>query len=372
MKEFDVVIIGAGCAGLMSAQLLARKNISVALIDSKKDLLDLSFLTLGSFMDIKKYELSEKVIASDINKGSFYSKRLSVSKSSSNVSIIDKKQLHRELLDKCTEHGVNIFSDRRITDITLIDDNVIEKIEDKHGQEYKARIYIDASGTSGFLSKKLGLQETSFPLAVGLEYNASYTGDSREVIFFIGPEYAGGYGWIFPLNNERAIIGFGSFNPEIRCNLKQGLAAIIADKRVSHFIDIDNKITYGGNIPITAVNKTLHTGNLVCVGDSVSQVNPLVGEGYKFILDSSIMAINAIADALADDKLLLLKNYETEWIATYHDHYSNSKMLQGFLARTHQNNFLTDIGLLFLKFKRAKTVSRIVSGQFGKWDLLFP
>lgn len=70
MKTFDVVIIGAGCAGLMSAQLLAKKNLSVVLIDGKKDLLDLSFLTLGSFMNIDDYGLSERVIASKIDKGS--------------------------------------------------------------------------------------------------------------------------------------------------------------------------------------------------------------------------------------------------------------------------------------------------------------
>ena len=88
MKTFDVVIIGAGCAGLMSAQLLAKKNLSVALIDGKKDLLDLSFLTLGSFMNINDYGLSERVIASKIDKGSFYSTRLTVTKPA-DVVIID-------------------------------------------------------------------------------------------------------------------------------------------------------------------------------------------------------------------------------------------------------------------------------------------
>lgn len=372
MREFDVVIVGAGCAGLMSAQLLAKKKISVALIDSKKDLLDLSFLTLGSFMDIKKYGLSEQVIASQINKGSFYSKRLSVSKVATNVSIIDKTQLHRELLDKCIESGVTFFKDSRISDIKLANSHSIERITDKHGHQYKARIFIDATGTTGFLSKKLGLQETSFPLAVGLEYNASYTGDPHEVIFFLGPEYAGGYGWIFPLNNQKAIVGFGSFNPKIRCNLKEGLSAILVDRRVKHHIQIEDKTTYGGNIPITAVNKTMYCGNVVCIGDSVSQVNPLVGEGYKFILDSSIMAADAIANALRQNNLLLLKDYEEGWTNTYHSDYTNSRMLQSILAWMHQFDSLTDIGLLFLKFKRAKTVAKIISGQFGKLDLLLP
>jgi digeranylgeranylglycerophospholipid reductase len=371
MKEFDVVIIGAGCAGLMSAQLLARQNLSVALIDAKKDLLDLSFLTLGSFMDINDYGLSEKVIASKITKGSFYSKRLSVSKPA-DVAIIDKKELHRELLDKCIAYGTNIFSGCRIADIKLDKSGAIDRIIDKHNNEYKGKIYIDASGTTGFLSRKLGLQEQTFPLAVGLEYDAAYTGDPHEVIFFIGPQYAGGYGWIFPLGNERAIVGFGTFNPTIRSNLKQGLQSIVADKRVNKLINLDNKTTQGGNIPITGVNHTFYTQNVVCVGDSVSQVNPLVGEGYLFILDSAIMAVDAISKALENNDLALLKNYENEWNQTYRTHYLNAKAMQSFLSETMKYDLLTDIGLIFLRFKRAKTVSKIVSGRFEKRDLWLP
>lgn len=372
MKNFDVVIIGAGCAGLMTAQLLAKQNLSVALLDRKKDLLDLSFLTLGSFMDIKKYGLSEKVIASKINKGSFYSKNLSVTKRAENVAIINKTQLHRELLEKCTNQGVNIFNQCLISDVVLDETGDVTYVRDKNNHQYQGKIFIDATGTTGFLSKMLGLQEKTFPLAVGLEYDVVYKGDPHEAIFFIGPEYAGGYGWIFPLGNNRAIVGFGTFNPSIRANLKQGLAAIFEDNRVKNHIEIDDHKTYGGNIPITAVNTTLYKNNVVCVGDSVSQVNPLVGEGYKFILDSSIIATDAIVNALTEKDLALLKNYENDWQQANKTHYLNSKKLQSILAKSHQYNLLTDISLFFLKMKRAKTVSRIVSGEFKTWDLLLP
>lgn len=372
MKHFDVVIIGAGCAGLMTAQLLAKQDLSVALLDRKKDLLDLSFLTLGSFMDINKYGLSEKVIASKITKGSFFSKKMSVTKVADNVSIIDKTQLHRELLEKCTKNGVTIFRQSLISDVKLDGSGAVSSVCDKNSNCYQGKIYIDATGTAGLLSRMLDLQEKTFPLAVGLEYDVSYTGDPHEAIFFLGPEYAGGYGWIFPLGNNRAIVGFGTFNPSIRSNLKQGLSAIIEDKRVKKFIEIDDHTTYGGNIPITAVNLTMHKHNVLCVGDSVSQVNPLVGEGYKFIMDSAILAADAIVIALAKNDLTLLRNYERKWKQTNKVHYLNSKKLQSLLARSHQYNLLTDIGLFFLKLKRAKTVSKIVSGEFTTWDLLLP
>ncbi len=372
MKHFDIVVIGAGCAGLMTAQLLAKKNYSVALLDRKKDLLNLSFLTLGSFMDINKYGLSEKVIASKIETGAFYSKNLSVVKTAHNVAIIDKTQLHRELLEKCKHNGVEIFKDTLIDSIEQDSDGSISSIKAKNGNQFQARIFVDATGTTGLISKLLGLQEKSFPLAVGLEYDAEYRGDPHQAIFFIGPEYAGGYGWIFPLGKQRAIVGFGTFNPEIRSNLKKGLSAIVADPRVRDLITIDDPTTFGGNIPITGVNTTLHQHNVICVGDSVSQVNPLVGEGYKFIMDSALLAESAIDQAIKQNDLTLLSDYEKSWEKANVAHYKNSKMLQSLLAKGHQSNLLTDIGLLFLKLKRSKTVSRIVSGEFLIWDLLLP
>ncbi len=33
--------------------------------------------------------------------------------------------------------------------------------------------------------------------------------------------YQGGYGWIFPLKNDRAIIGFGTFDENIVKDLKE-------------------------------------------------------------------------------------------------------------------------------------------------------
>jgi digeranylgeranylglycerophospholipid reductase len=44
------------------------------------------------------------------------------------------------------------------------------------------------------------------------------------------------------------------------------------------------------------------------VGDSVSQVNPVVGEGYKFIFESAIFASKAICQSLKNEDVNLLLN----------------------------------------------------------------
>lgn len=48
-------------------------------------------------------------------------------------------------------------------------------------------------------------------LATGVEYNVKYLGNPSEGHLLMGKVYQGGYGWIFPFKDERAIIGVASF-----------------------------------------------------------------------------------------------------------------------------------------------------------------
>jgi len=61
-NNFDVVVVGAGAAGLHIAGLLA-KNARVCIIESKADPTNVSFHTLGSFIQHERYGLSEKISA---------------------------------------------------------------------------------------------------------------------------------------------------------------------------------------------------------------------------------------------------------------------------------------------------------------------
>lgn len=96
MEEFDVVVIGAGPAGLNISQLLGKSGVKVTLLESKKDLLNIQFNTLGSFIDIEKFGLSEAVIAARVTECILHSKDIHVKKKGL-AYIINKRQLHKEL-----------------------------------------------------------------------------------------------------------------------------------------------------------------------------------------------------------------------------------------------------------------------------------
>lgn len=364
MEKFDVVIVGAGTAGLLLARELSIQKHKVLLLDRRKNILKFSFNTLGSFIDLKKFRLTRNVVSQDIDTITLLSKRVK-RKIKSNLYILDKKEVHIELLDAVDTNFITIKTGVNVKNIETYENGNFRSIIDQNKEKYYGKIFIDASGTNGVLSKKVGLMPQKTQLATGVEYNVKYMGKSSEGYLLIGKLYQGGYGWIFPLKNERAIIGFGTFDETIVKDLKNRLHKILELPHIQKLVQKDNDKVEGGSIPITPVLDKFVINNLVCVGDSVSQVNPIVGEGYKFIFESAIMASKAIHSALQNDKIELLKDYETAWKNRFLANYQRSKRAQERFFKYSQNSLLMDYVLLISKLYPDARAIRSLSGEYG-------
>lgn len=364
MKIFDVVIIGAGTAGLMLARELGKFKKKTLVLDRKKNLLEFSFNTLGSFIDLKKFDLSKDVVAQDINKVVIHSKNLK-RKIRSNLYVLDKKKVHEELINSIDKDYVTFLTSINIKNITKDEKGKFISVIDKNKNEYRGTVFVDASGTSGIISKKVGLIEKKPDLATGVEYNVKYTGNKKELHLLVGKVYEGGYGWIFPMKNQRAIIGFGTFDDEIVKDLKNRLNKILEIPSIKKLAQKDNDNVEGGSIPITPVLEKFVLNNLICVGDSVSQVNPIVGEGYKFIFEAAIMASKAIIKTLEKDDLQYLNEYEQDWKNRFSANYNRSKKSQKRFFKYSQNNLLMDYILFISKFIPDKRAVKSLSGEYG-------
>ncbi len=370
-KNYDVIIVGAGGAGLMLARELGIKKRKVLLLDRKTDLLNLSFRTLGSFMDINEFHLSQDVVAADINKIILYSKNIKCS-AVSKACILDKAYLHKHLIESIDKNYVDIRTGIDIKSYNADAAGSLTEITDDKGNKYIATYYVDATGLSGVLSKRNGLQDKQPDIAVGVEFNVKYKGKTNEAHLYLGNHYEGGYGWLFPLKNNRAILGFGSFENMVIGELKQRLNKMLTIPHIAAIVEKDNDNAEGGILPITQVKTKFVYNNLVCVGDSVSQVNPVVGEGYKFIFRAAVMAANAIEKAISQNNTSMLKEYEYEWNKRYYDFYRKAKRMQQLLIKYSKSDNKVDLGMLFLKTKRNKTIEKIISGEFTKKEAYLP
>jgi len=364
MNSYDVVIVGAGTAGLILARELGKSNRKVLLLERKKDLLEFSFNTLGSFINLDEFGLTHNVVAQDINTISFHSKRMK-RKIKSKLYILDKKQLHIEILESINNEFVTIKTDVNIKNIETDIDGNYTAVTDQNKNKYIGKIFVDASGTKGVISKTVGLTSKNPDLATGLEYNVKYLGDPGEMHLLVGKVYEGGYGWIFPLKNERAIIGFGTFDKNIVKDLKNRLHEILETPLIKKLVVKDNDKVEGASIPITPVLSKFIINNLVCVGDSVSQVNPIVGEGYKFIFEAALMAAKAIDKALQNDSLQFLSEYEMNWKKRFLLNYQRSKRAQGRFMKYSKADFLMDYILFISKFIPDKRCIKSLSGEYG-------
>ena len=365
MSKYDVIIIGGGTAGLMLARELGKFKCNTLILDRKKDLLSFSFNTLGSFMNLDDFDLSKNIVAQPINKVTIYSKRFKT-QIKDDLYILDKELLHKELLESLDYNFVTIKTGVNVT--SILEEESKEKytcIVDKNNIKYSAKIFVDASGTNGVISKKVGLLGDNYKLATGVEYNVKYLGDPNEMHLMIGKTYEGGYGWIFPLKNERAIIGFGTLDKKLIKGLKLRLNKIIELPKIKKLVIKDNDIVEGGSIPITPVLEKFVLNNLICVGDSVSQVNPIAGEGYKFIFEAAIMASVAIKDSLENDNLDLLFGFEKAWKDRFLSNYKRSKIAQSrIFSSFSKSDFLTDFGMILSKLRSNEKNVRSLSGEY--------
>lgn len=268
--------------------------------------------------------------------------------------------------------NVRTIPSTQIVNIALDANGYVDFVTDSTDNKFKARVYVDATGVVGIMSRKFGLQDKDLKIASGLEYNVEYFGLQNQTHLFIGNLYQGGYGWIFPFGGKRAIVGFGSLDQKIHSEVKDRLNRMLETKAVKKLVRKDNNELSGGTIPITNVKTKFVYKNVVCIGDSVSQVNPIVGEGHRFILEAAAIAAPYIKQVLTKNNMELLYGYENDWSRKFYNEYAYSKRLQVWADKTSKSNLLSDLFTLYLATKRNQTFCHLLAGNISLVDIVLP
>ena len=369
VEKFDVIVIGGGVAGLQISKLLSQAKLNACLIDAKPDLLKLNFYTLGSYLNLKEYGLTTKVIASQLSEVVVHSQHLSLKKNCQ-AYILDKYQLHKELLTQIQANGVTIKTGTRVTSFTTHPNGEMNQVIDSQGKSHQARIFVDATGVSGVISRAIGLQDKILKVATGLEYDVQYLGSPSQAHLFIGKDIKGSYGWIFPTGNQRAILGLGAINQQTKSNLKQKLDSLFNYPSIKSLINKDRKELYGGSIPITDVKKQIVYKNIVAIGDSISQVHPLIGEGYRFILRTGQIAAPYIIKAIKTKDINKLTGYEQEWTQTFYQQYKIAKSIRNIMETVTCSDLATNLTSLWISCPKYQAIANELTVRISWRKLL--
>ena len=322
--NFDVVVVGGGPAGSSAAHMAAKNGCTVALIEKEKEIAQ-TVRTSGVtwISDIKKFGIPEECY-NPIKKFSFCSPKNSVKISGeiAKAAVLDVRKTYRFLANRAKTSGSELFTSTNVTEV-LKDDTgkcsgVIAKSDGKQIQ-FNSKVVIDASGFVSVIAKELGYVTQWKKFGAGAEFEVKTEKLEHDNWWLmVGQEYSpAGYAWIFPTSKDTARIGVGIGKPDSDVDPTVRLNELL-EKKLGPIKDLGNieKIEFHyGLIPNDGVSRKTVYDNLILVGDSAGQANPLLIEGIRYAIRFGEVAGQVAADAIknGDTTEMSLSPYEKEW-----------------------------------------------------------
>ena len=322
--NFDVVVVGGGPAGSSAAHMAAKNGCTVALIEKEKEIAE-TVRTSGVtwISDIKKFGIPEECY-NPIKKFSFCSPKNSVKISGeiAKAAVLDVRKTYRFLANRAKTSGSELFTSTNVTEV-LKDTSgkcagVIAKSDGKQIQ-FNSKVVIDASGFVSVIAKELGYVTQWKKFGAGAEFEVKTEKLEHDNWWLmVGQEYSpAGYAWIFPTSEDTARIGVGIGKPDSDVDPTVRLNELL-EKKLGPIKDLGNieKIEFHyGLIPNDGVSRKTVYDNLILVGDSAGQANPLVLEGIRYAIRFGEVAGQVAADAIknGDTTEMSLSPYEKEW-----------------------------------------------------------
>ena len=285
-NKYDVIIIGAGPAGLSCAEVLSKNGKSVLVLE-KNDEVGPKICAGGLPVKMEK----EKLLSlQDVDK-IFYSIKLYFAKtckkladSNPLVATIDRGKLGKIMLEKAVRSGAEIRMGIEVKEIK--GDLIII-----NGQEIKYNYLVGADGSNSLVRRFLGIKTEK--ILVTLQYTIPQNVQKfEEMEYFFDSKILNGYFWIFPHKNY-TIIGCG-YHPETTQDSSFNLKSAFEKWLKDHQIKTDGFRLE--SFPISFDYQGYQFGNKFLVGDAGGFASGLTGEGIYFAMVSGREIVRKIID----------------------------------------------------------------------------
>ena len=297
---FEVIVVGAGPAGGTAAAALARRGLSVLLLE--KAALP-RYKTCGGGILPRAYRMLPPGVAGVVESEfcdvllNFHGEGLefTAARPEPLVRMTMRADLDHLLAKEAQQAGATLLDDCPVTEVKTMSDGVA--LTTGKGI-FQARFVVAADGAQSLTAKAGGWG--SLPrLAPAIEWELHLPADdfarfSRTARFDFGFIEAG-YAWVFPKRNHLSagILTSGRANINLAAKLENYL-------RVLGIHRVERTEKHGYVIPIEPRREPLARGRVLLTGDAAGLVDPITAEGISYALWSGRLAAEAIVHGLPD------------------------------------------------------------------------
>ena len=360
--NYDVTIIGAGPVGSTIAFYLTSKDLSVCLIDKKRQIgypLQCAGILSHHIFDLN--ELPQELILNKV-KGAFLhtdNHMLNVQKDYDVAYVIDRIAYDDYLFNRAIESGAKFINQKAM-------DYDLEKGEVylQNDEIIKSKVIVGCEGYNSGLSRHIGNTQSNFNASQILveidEENINsfrdFSGNNDDYVdTYIIEDIIPGFLWIIPIKDDKYRIGLFSNDSHKRQNE-------ILKNFLNDYFEYEVIEKYKGFIPIFNEKNKLVDRRGVLIGDAAAQVKPTSGGGLLMAFDACKIAAEHICKAVSEDDIKYLNKYHEEFC----DKYLKEFKYQFKVQKTFSMFSKEDFDYLFIKLKE-NDCEKVIS-TYGDMD----
>ncbi len=306
--EVDVLVVGAGPAGVAAAMTAHERGLRTRLVDKATfprdktcgDGLTAQALRLLARLGVDAPGLDEFVAVDETVLVSPSGRHVELSMPGRGIvsAVVPRSVLDAALVDRARAVGVDVRDGMPLHDIVAEPDGPVRaRVGD---DEVVAGVVVAADGHWSTVRR---LREPDAPADLGTwhavrQYFRSVR-DRRQWVLF-DDDLLPGYAWVFPLAGGRANVGFGVLRDSgLTGKELKALWADVLDRPAMRAVlgpaAEPEERTRAWPIPTSLRQRRLADGRILYTGDAAGVVDPMTGEGIAQALETGIVAAESVA-----------------------------------------------------------------------------